>query len=177
MLVFIILIAIFSTAFVVYPRVEAAKQATFAAQILSGALAQAKGMFPNGTYGGLTNAVASGGEMFPEEMDLDYPNGVLMNNFGDGVNSNITVRGTDQLGNLATGNAARYFTITYEDVPDKVCLKFVPGLATHWGRITVNGVEAINKYDSLKSNDYLDEATVATQCNLGTTVTVTMTSN
>ena len=120
--------------------------------------------------------MAGGADIFPEKMDLDYPNGKFMNDYGNGVDGNITVRGSDQMGVLATGNVARFATIVFGDVPTRVCLKLIPGLAVNWERVTVEGVEAINKFDDDKTNDTADPVVVANQCNLNTSVTITMTT-
>src|SRR5690606_9990995 len=126
--------------------------------------------------GGLNNSMAGGADIFPPEMDLDYPNGKFMNSFGNGVDSNITVMGTNQVGEPATGNIARFATIVFGDVPTRVCWKLIPGLASNWERVTIEGEEAINKFDSSRTNDQADPVVIAEQCNSSPQVTVTMTT-
>ena len=176
LLVLAIVLAIAIAAFVLYPRVLAARDANSSVKVLSAAQAQVKSIFPNGLYSNLNNQMAGNSGVFPDSWDIDPPNGVFMNDFANGVEGNIIIRGSDRFGQPVSGQAARFMTIVFEDIPSKVCIKLIPGLAGDWERVTVNGEVAIDKYDGDRTNDIPDEALIVTQCTVSNDVTVVITT-
>lgn len=78
----------------------------------------------------ITAAVISAGAI-PGTLRVDIPNSTVTNSWNGGV--------------ILNGATASTFTITYNDVPQNVCVNMVSG-ATGWNSIGVNGDEAVNAF-------------------------------
>ena len=114
LLVLAIIAALAVAAFVIFPRVQAGRAATSNAQLLSASQANLKSIYTSGNYASLTTAVAIDAGLFPDNMT----DGTSLTNEWDG---NVTIEGSDKAGVAVTTGAARYFTITFPEVPEDVC--------------------------------------------------------
>lgn len=159
LLVLAIIAALAVAAFIVYPRVQAGRNATYESQVLSSAIAGAKAIFATGNYFKLDNDVAINAELFPKNMNAGA--GSIVNQWeGD-----VVVIGSDAAGAaVTTGTIARYMTITYPKVPKEVCTRLGASAAQNFGRVTVNGDVIVDTFDTVATNDVVDEAALTTSC-------------
>ena len=175
LLVLAIIAALAVAAFIIYPRVQAGRQATFETQVLSSAQASVKSLFTQGDFRNLTTAAALNGKFFPDS----YVNGAALNNqFGGTVTAgsitDITTAPPVQA--AAAAAAARpYFGITYTNVPSEVCVRLAGGAAGNFGAIVINGNVVKNAY--LAAPTAFDEAAAALRCNAAATVPMIFISN
>lgn len=174
LLVLAIVIAVALAAFIIYPRVQAGRQATSNSQILSGALAQVQSIYQNGQYATLTSIVAAKSNVFPDSFVVDADAGTLVNEFAPDATANVTVFGSLADTTPIASNAARFVTITYGDVPSAVCIKLVPGLAANFGRIAVGATVVLDKFAAAPTD--FDEAAMVTACTTADTADLTLTA-
>lgn len=59
-------------------------------------------------------------------------------------------------------NENRAFMVTYERVPEAVCLGMISGASGHYFKITINNVDVITARDGNKPN--LDIASMSSRC-------------
>lgn len=165
LLVLAIIAAIAVAAFIGYPRVQAGRNATYEAQVLSSAVAGAKAIFANGNYVNLDNQVAVNAELFPKSMVDDAATGSILNQWeGD-----VTIDGTDAAGAAPAGTTARYMTIVYPNVPKDVCLRLGGAASQNFGRVAIgadaaSATDVVNTFDTDGTNDVVDEAALSTTC-------------
>lgn len=173
LLVLAIIAALGVAAFIIYPRVQAGRQATNNTSILNSAAAQINAVFPGGRYGKLTPAVACNADVFPDNFDTDGSCGgtpVLQNEWaGDVVLSGSLADGTND-----TTSNARYYKITYDKVPNKVCNKLAPALASNFGRVLVGTTVIVDTFDAATNNDVVDEAAMTAACSGANEVLITV---
>jgi prepilin-type N-terminal cleavage/methylation domain-containing protein len=168
LLVLAIIAALAVAAFIVYPRVQAGRNATYESQVLSSAQAGVKALFTTNSYGNLTDDVAYNSELFPKNMNgATLADGIT--NQWDGV---VTVSGADSTGADSTGANTRYFKFTYPNVPTDVCIRLAGAAVNNFGGVFVDAANA-GGLGNIAQNTYaatpvaLNEANIATGC-LGT---------
>lgn len=179
LLVLVVVAGIAVIAFLTFSKVQAGQTAASESQLLAGAQASAKALFPSGTYGGLDSEVANNANIFPDNMQVDAadPAGGIANQF-NGVVDIFGTAGFDETGTAAAaGVRAPFFQVQYEDVPKDVCLKLAASVAVNWGGVYINGNEVKNTLDTDDTNDTAAAATIAAQCNAGATSDFILVSN
>lgn len=163
LLVLAIVAALAVAAFIVYPRVQAGRNAGYEAQVLSAAVAGAKAIFVSGNYTTLDNTVANNAELFPTSM-INGADGIV--NQWEGA---VVIEGTDAAG-ADTGAVRRYITITYPEVPRDVCMRLGASAAQNFGRVAVGGdtpTVIIDTFDNVETNNVVDEAALTSSCGNG----------
>ena len=166
LLVLAILAALAVAAFIVYPRVQAGRNASYEAQLLIAAQAGVKGLFPTNNYSNLNKAVAFHGEVFPSNMNLNADN--IINQWGGPVDV-IPSTSDGNYGNPLLG-PVRYFRIIYRTVPTDVCIRLVGAAAQNFGTIKINPENPVGGFGEIVQDLYsatkvpLDEARVAVNC-------------
>ena len=180
LLVLAIIAALGVAAFIIYPRVQAGRQATNNTSILNSAAAQINSVFPSARYGNLTDIVACNADVFPDNFKIApaCAAGNLINEW-QGV---VAVHGADVTGATNATVNARYYTITYPNVPSKVCTKLAPALAANFGIVGIGADETsalgagkiVDTYNAVATDDAVDEATMTAACNAAAAVTISM---
>jgi prepilin-type N-terminal cleavage/methylation domain-containing protein len=174
LLVLAIIAALAVAAFVIYPRVQAGRSATYEAQVLSSAQASVKALFTNNNYAALDEEVALKGKFFPDNMTGQIDDGsggfsdVIRNQF-DGL---VTLTGADAAGAPVATPPARFFAITYEDVPTEVCIKLAGSAVQNFNGVTVGG-EVVK----VASTGAITEGNIVTGCSDAPTVDMVFISN
>lgn len=168
LLVLAIVAALAVAAFIVYPRVQAGRNATYEAQVLSAAQAGVKALFTTNNYAKLSTATAVNAAIFPANMNVSAT--AIENQWaGDVVVGHADPStGAITQGGPSTATIQRYFGFSYEDVPTDVCIRLAGSAAQNFGAVYVGGetlVKAQNLYgDAPTGADALDESVIATQC-------------
>ena len=175
LLVLAIIAALAVAAFIIYPRVQAGRQASFETQVLSAAQASTKSLFTQGDFRNLTTAAALNGKFFP----TSYTNGAaLQNQFGGAVTAgpitDITTAPPVQAAAAAV-LPRPYFGFTYTSVPSEVCVRMSGGAAGNFGAMVINGTVVKNAYLAVPVP--FDEANAALRCNAAATVSMIFISN
>lgn len=133
LLVLAIVAALAVAAFIVYPRVQAGRNATYESQVLSAAQAGVKALFTTNNYTNLTEEVATNAEIFPKNMNID--DGDIQNQWnGDVLVGPATSAGA---AGPATG-VQRYFGFVYPDVPTDVCIRLAGAAVQNFGTVRVD---------------------------------------
>jgi len=162
LLVLVVVAGIAVIAFLTYSKVQVGQAATNETQILAGAQAGMKGLFPMGSYTGLTSAIAVSADVFPQTMET--ATGTLVNQW----NGAVEVYGTDLNDGTATAAVAAgrapFIQVSYAAVPAKVCQKLGAAASANWGAVYVEGVAVLNKLDDDDTNDQVDPAALTTNC-------------
>lgn len=179
LLVLAIIAALSVVAFIVYPRVQAGRQATNNTSILNAGAATLTSVFPSGRYGNLTATVACNADVFPETF-LVTPGdcaGGIQNEWEGAVDA----FGSDETGTLVATSAARYFTIVFNGVPSKVCNKLAAAAASNFGRVGVGDNQAAAIASPIvdifaDATDTVDEAAMTAACNNAPEVSIAFTS-
>lgn len=157
LLVLAIVAALAVAAFVVYPKVQAAREVDQEAKVVSAAAAGIKAMFTNNDYRNVSVEVASDAAIFPEYMKT--PEGILVNRWG----GEVTVVPSNGAG-ISVNNTGvrRYFRIGYYGVPSSICPKLVGALEPYFGTVrvsSVNGLSANGGHGEIVKNTLkMDEA-------------------
>ena len=159
--IFMFFIFIFAV-FIIYPRIATGRPTTNNTSILNSAAAQINSLFPDARYGKLTNVFACKSDVFPDNFKLgdNCMGGQLVNEWG----GRIYVSGVDLEGNIDTSNNAYYYQISYPKVPSEVCKNLAPSLAANFGVVRVNDTEIINTYDTVETNNQVNESEVTQAC-------------
>lgn len=168
LLVLAIIAALAVAAFIIYPRVQSGRNATYENQVLSSAQAGVKALFTTNNYANLSATVASQAGIFPDNMKLS--DGSIQNQWG-GV---VAVGPTNGDGSASTVVPARNFSFVYPNVPTDVCIRLAGAAVSNYGTVRVDaanggaigsGTVVQDLYSSTQVP--LDEAAIATAC-LGT---------
>lgn len=168
LLVLAIIAALAVAAFIVYPRVQAGRNASYESQVLSSAQAGVKALFTTNNYHNLDDAVAYNAELFPANMNGPTVTDGIVNQW-DGE---VTASGADRDGNDSTGAPARFFKFTYRNVPTDVCIRLAGSAVNNFGGVFIDPDNA-GGLTSVGQNLYAatpvpaNEANIATGC-LGT---------
>lgn len=168
LLTLVIIAALAVAAFIVYPRVQAGRNATYEAQVLSAAQAGVKALFTTNNYDRLSVATAINADIFPANMIVD---GAIQNQWGGSVDIGPSAANGGSA--TAVGTPDRYFKITYRQVPTDVCIRLAGAAAQNFGTILIGlnpdaspGTDAANTAQDLYSPTRvpLNEATIANRC-------------
>lgn len=157
LLVLAIVAALAVAAFIVYPRVQAGRNASYESQVLSSAQAGVKALFTTNNYARLTTPVAVDAEIFPSNMKV----GATIENQWAGVVTAGPALATGADG-PATG-VARYFKFVYPNVPTDVCIRLAGAAVQNFGTVLV-GTEVVQDLYTGAAAGALDEAKITTGC-------------
>lgn len=165
LLVLAIIAALAVAAFIVYPRVQAGRNASYEAQVLSSAQAGVKALFTTNNYRNLSKAAAFNAEIFPANMNLSTTS---IKNQWDGE---VEIGPSTSAGAAATGTGpVRYFRIVYTNVPADVCIRLAGAAVQNFGTVLVNPANAAAGGGVVVQDTYsatttaLNEANIATNC-------------
>lgn len=165
LLVLAIIAALAVAAFIIYPRVQSGRNATYENQVLSSAQAGVKALFTTNNYANLSATVAGQAEIFPNAMKMS--DGTIQNQWG-GV---VAVGPTTAAGATSSVVPARYFSFVYPNVPTDVCIRLAGAAVSNYGTVRVDaanggaigsGTVVQDLYSSTQVA--LDEAAIATAC-------------
>ena len=165
LLVLAIIAALAVAAFIIYPRVQSGRNATYENQVLSSAQAGVKALFTTNNYAKLSATVAADAEIFPNAMKLS--DGTIQNQWG-GV---VAIGPTAADGSTSTIVPARYFTFVYPNVPSDVCIRLAGAAVSNYGTVRVDasnggaigsGTVVQDLYSATHVD--LDESAIATAC-------------
>ena len=175
LLVLAIIAALAVAAFIVYPRVQAGRNATYESQVLSSAQAGVKALFTNNNFDKINKASAFNAEIFPKNMNLSSTS---IKNQWDG-DVDVVPSASDGGAATAAGTPDRYFKITYPNVPTDVCIRLAGAAVQNFGTVLVNGVIVQDNYTQphVAATMDLDEAKIATNCKAASAVTINFVSN
>lgn len=148
LLVLGVLAVLLVAAFVVYPRVRDANRANSEVSNLTAIKASINNLYASkgGNYTGLKTGVANQARVFPSSMNSGSYTDTAKINSSWGGEVTVTAPTT---GALTTDGAdipaGRYFTVSYKDVPEGVCLGLVSGAAGNFSQIKVGSTDVIKK--------------------------------
>lgn len=162
LLVLAIVAALAVAAFIVYPRVQAGRNATYESQVLSSAQAGVKALFTTNNYANLTDEVAWNAGIFPDNMKMATA-GEIRNQW-DGP---VTVSGANRAGADSATAPTRYFKITYEDVPTDVCIRLAGAAVQNFGGVFIDAGNA-GELGTAAQNLYADTPTALNEANIST---------
>lgn len=132
LLVLAIVAALAVAAFIVYPRVQAGRNAAFEAQTLASIQATVRALFTTGNYTNVSMDIPLRATFFPAHM----VNGTTIQNQWGGTAS---IGASTSAGYYpGDGVRARYFRITYTQVPTDVCIRLAGAAAQNFGTIMIN---------------------------------------
>ena len=178
LLVLAIVAALAVAAFIVYPRVQAGRNATYESQVLASAQAGVKALFTTNNYDKINLASAYNAELFPKNMNISATS--IQNQWAGAV----TVEPSAADGGLATGAGTidRYFKISYANVPADVCIRLAGAAVQNFGTVLVGAnvagaVKVQDLYSAGAGALALDEALIATNCKQAGGATLVFVSN
>ncbi|MCL7713221.1 type 4 pilus major pilin [Stenotrophomonas mori] len=180
LLVLAIIAALAVAAFIVYPRVQAGRNASYEAQVLSSAQAGVKALFTTNNYAKLSKAAAFNAEIFPANMNLSETS--IKNQWDGEVEVGpSTAKGAAA---TATGNTpVRYFRFVYRNVPADVCIRLAGAAVQNFGTVLIDkangGAGEIVQDLYSPANVPLNEAEIAKNCKAAAQVgaSITFVSN
>lgn len=177
LLVLAIIAALAVAAFIVYPRVQAGRNATYESQILSSAQAGVKALFTTNNYANLTTTSAWNAEIFPKNMN-GATAGTIQNQWG----GTVEATGSNTAGATAATAPVRYFRFVYPSVPTDVCIRLAGAAVQNFGAVLIGAdaataVAVVNTYNAATTDDIPNEATIATQCKVSSSPTIVFVSN
>lgn len=167
LLVLAIVAALAVAAFIVYPRVQAGRNASYEAQVLSAAQAGVRALFTTNNYRNLNKAAAFNAEIFPANMNLSATS---IKNQWDGEVDVGPSTSAGAAASVAGTTPVRYFRIVYTNVPADVCIRLVGAAVQNFGTILVNPNNAATGGGTVVQDSYsatvvpLDESKIATNC-------------
>jgi len=174
LLVLAIIAALAVAAFIVYPRVQAGRNATYESQVLSSAQAGVKALFTTNNYANVSKAAAYNAEIFPANMNISATD--IQNQWAGAVN----VEPSDAAGATVSTPIARYFKITYPNVPADVCIRLAGAAVQNFGTVLVGGATPVKVQDLYSSGADalpLNESLIATNCKQDGGATLVLVSN
>lgn len=171
LLVLAIIAALAVAAFIVYPRVQAGRNATYEAQVLSSAQAGVKALFTTNNYDKINLATAYNAELFPKNMSISDTS---IKNQWDG-DVDVAPSASDGGAGTPANTVDRYFKIVYPNVPADVCIRLAGAAVQNFGTVLVEGTVVQDNYSSTPVP--LDEAAIATNCKVEGGATLTFVSN
>lgn len=133
LLVLGIIAALIISAFIVYPKVQAAQRSESTLKNIATIQSGVRSLY-SGTanYEGINNSVLINANVFPENLLKDGGSGVeVVNEFG----GNIEIKST-----FASGIANAAFSIKYYNVPSDECIRISTALSNNVSSIRVNNI-------------------------------------
>jgi len=182
LLVLAIIAALAVAAFIVYPRVQAGRNATFESQLLSSAQAGVKALFTTGNYDRINLAAAYNAEIFPSNMNISV--GSIQNQWEGAVT--VLPSSSSGANGTAIGTPDRYFKIGYTNVPTDVCIRLAGAAVQNFGTVLVgtSATVAPSAVADIVQDTYsttqvpLDEGKIAANCRgTGGRASITFVSN
>lgn len=171
LLVLAIIAALAVAAFIVYPRVQAGRNATYESQILSSAQAGVKALFTTNNYANISTAAAYNAEIFPKNMNVATD--TIENQWsGEVLVEPSGPNGADPAGGTTV---VRYFRIVYPSVPTDVCIRLAGAAVQNFGTVLVEGTAVQDSYSATPVP--LDEAAIASECKVDGGAELTFVSN
>ncbi|WP_075208443.1 type 4 pilus major pilin [Klebsiella michiganensis] len=156
LLVLGIIAALVVGAFIVYPKVQASQRAEAESKNLATIQAGVKSLYTSASsFSGLTNTVAVGAKIFPDNMLVGTGTSASVVNTFKG---NVTVVSANTGPSSATGSS---FTITYNNVPAAECTKIVSAVAGNFY------IAAVGSTTVKAAGSSLNVASTSTACNSG----------
>lgn len=135
LLVLAIIAALAVAAFIVYPKVQAGRDADQEAKIVTAGLAGIKALYSNRDYRNVSTTSAAQAGVFPDYMQMD--DGTIQNKWG----GRVTVDPANRDGSIASSTTTRrYFRIAYYNVPRAVCTKFVGKVAPYFPTVRISSL-------------------------------------
>jgi len=132
-----VIAALAVAAFIVYPRVQATKDATNELKIITAAQANIKAIWSSGIYNTMTPAAVGLGDIFPKYMNA-VPGSSSLRNRWEGQIRVIYSKSNGEIPlDIGAGGKARYFQIRYQRVPKAVCTLMVGEASQIFGTILV----------------------------------------
>lgn len=165
LLVLAILAALAVAAFIVYPRVQAGRNAAYEAQNLVTIQSTVRSLFTTGIYTRVSMELTLRHTMFPAHM-VDPTNWPKTQWGGD---AGVGAAGPDGI-YPGDGVRARYFRIFYSKVPKDVCVRLAGAASKNFGIILINKDPLSYNEGTVVQNLYgspyfeLDEDLVAEHC-------------
>lgn len=159
LLVLGVLAVLLLAAFVVYPRVRDASRANAEVSHLALMKAAVSNLYASkgGNYEGLDNEVANKARVFPSTMNGgDYTTKTLTSSWG----GNVRISPSPDLTSPQRILANRAFLVTYERVPESVCLGMISGASDNFFKITINNVDVITARNGAKPTLDMDSFTM-----------------
>lgn len=166
LLVLAIVAALAVAAFIVYPRVQAGRNASYEAQVLSSAQAGVKALFTTNNYDRINKATAFNAEIFPKNMNLSASS--IQNQWNGEVD--ISTSSSAGAAGTAVGTPDRYFRIIYTNVPADVCIRLAGAAVQNFGTVLINPANAVTGGGVVVQDNYsatptaLREDLIATNC-------------
>lgn len=178
LLVLAIIAALAVAAFIVYPRVQAGRNASYEAQVLSSAQAGVKALFTTNNFDRIDKAAAFNSEIFPDNMNISATS--IQNQWSGEVN--VEPSAADGGAGTAAGTIDRYFKITYPNVPADVCIRLAGAAVQNFGTVLVGAdaasvVKVQDLYSPAAGALPLNEALIATNCKQEGGATLVLVSN
>lgn len=165
LLVLAIVAALAVAAFIIYPRVQSGRNATYENQVLSSAQAGVKALFTTNNYANLSETVAAQASLFPDAMTMS--DDTVQNQWG-GV---VAIAPTGPAGAASTVVPTRFFSFVYPNVPSDVCVRLAGAAVNNYGTVRVDadnggtigsGTVVQDLYSTTQVP--LNEAAIATAC-------------
>lgn len=156
LLVLGVIAALVVGAFIVYPKVQASQRAEAESKNLATIQAGVKSLYTSASsFSGLTNTVAVGAKVFPDNMLIGTGTSASVVNTFKGI---VTVVSANTGPSSTTGSS---FTITYNNVPAAECTKIISAVAGNFyiAKVGSTTVKA--------AGSSLDVASTSTACNSG----------
>lgn len=166
LLVLAIVAALAVAAFIVFPKVQAARNADAEAKIIIAAQAGIKALVTRNDYRNVSNEMAIHADIFPTHMNVSDTE--IRNQWGGVVDIYGSSAGATVPSNLT--RPARYFTIRYRNVPNEVCIRLVGQLLPHFGAVRLSSSNGVSgdgeKVKDMFSNPQVlpDESFIAQKC-------------
>lgn len=155
------IVALTAIVFYAFPKVMAARNATYESQALSTATASVKSLYTSGIYSSLKTEVAANGKFFPDSM---ISGTTIKNQWGGDVKVGGVAAGATTVDGTTGLADARLFGISYAAVPSAVCIKLAGASAPNFERIVIDGKEVKDTLPGTSPRVDFDESVAATQC-------------
>lgn len=146
LLVIGVLAVLLVAALVAYPRVRDAMRVNLEVKNLNMVKANVMTIYQTtgGNYNGVSTITINRARGFPETMNGgDFTVG--SNNIKSSWGGNVEVVASEAITVPLTLDANRSFKITYQNVPQSLCLDFVVGSSLSFSKITVEGTDVIKR--------------------------------
>ncbi len=163
LLVLGIIAALVVGAFIVYPKVQASQRAEAESKNIATIQAGVKSLYTSASsYSGLTNTVAVGAKIFPDNMLIGTGTSASVVNAFKG---NVIVGVSNDSPSGAENSS---FSITYVGVPAAECAKIASAAAGNFYTVSVGtGTAAVTSGNIRKAGGVINVATAASACNAG----------
>lgn len=139
LLVLAIIAALAVAAFIVYPKVQAGREADQEAKVVTAAVAGIKALYSAREYRNVSTSAAYDAKVFPDYMLME--DGTIQNRWGGQVTLNPSNRDGIPVG---AGSPRKHFRVAYYNVPRAVCSKFVGSVEPYFKTIRISSVNGLS---------------------------------